>query len=93
MEGKVRRRIEEDREGQQRYSNEMNKEKGAEREDDEKLRWDPLKEDVKAERGGGRAEGHVGGRRQVGSSDESEKSKREGRKSQKKERKKRRGKR
>lgn len=59
MGGKVRRRIEEDREGQQRYSNEMNKEKGAEREDDEKLRWDPLKEDVEAERGGesGRARG------------------------------------
>lgn len=38
MGGKVRRRIEEDREGQQRYSNEMNKEKRAEREDDEKLK-------------------------------------------------------
>lgn len=92
MGGKVRRRIEKDREGQQRYSNEMNKEKGAEREDDEKLRWDSLKENVEAKRGGG-AEGHAGGRRQVGSSGESEKSKREGRMSQKKERKKRRGKR
>lgn len=47
----------EDRKGQGRYSNEMNKEKGAEREDDEKLRWDPLKENVVAERGGGERKG------------------------------------